>query len=83
MIISRLLNRLPTVSFAGFDVALMQFGWYRRLCGGLYVKMQGRWYGCSPIIVLGDGSRVLRRCDAHGGSFHETFNGIEKLEEHA
>jgi hypothetical protein len=83
MIISRLMDRVPRVNFDAVDAALTQIGWYRMLCGGLYVKMQGRWYGASTIIVLGDGSRILRRCDCGGGSFHETFNGIEKLEEHA
>lgn len=83
MIISRLLNRLPRVNFSALDHLLTQIGWYRMLCGGMYVKMQGRWHGASTLIVLGDGSRILRRADAGGGSFHESFNGIQKLEEHS
>lgn len=80
---NRLGSRLPSFSFEALDERLTQLWFYRALCGGLYVKMQGRWYGATPFLVLGDGSRILRRCDCGGGSFHETFNGIQKLEEHA
>jgi hypothetical protein len=83
MIISRLMNRVPRLNFAAVDAALTQIGVYRRLCGGVYVKMQGRWYGATTIIVLDDGSRVLRRDDCGGGFFHETLNAIQQLEDHS
>jgi hypothetical protein len=79
--ILRILNRLP--SPVSVDNALTQLWAYRALCGGIYVKMQGRWHGAYVLLVLGDGTRILRRDDYGGGSFHETFNGIQALEEHA
>ena len=65
-----------------FD-ALAQLKLFRILFGGHWVKMQGHWYECAPMLVLHDGSRVLRRLDDGGGSFHETFNGIEAIEEYS
>lgn len=78
----RLFSRLPRLNFEAIDHLLTQVYAYRVLVGGIFVKMEGSWYGAHPIIVLGDGSRILRREDNGGGSFHETFNGIQQLEEH-
>jgi len=77
----RLRNRLPHISFQAVDAALMQLKPYRAICGGIYVRMASRWYRALALQTLGDGSRILRRCDKAGGSFHETFNGIQRLED--
>ena len=81
MILYRLRNRLPRISFEAIDEALTQLRFYRAMSGGLYVKMDNRWYGATIFLILGDGSRILRRCDDAGGSFHETFMGIQQLED--
>lgn len=84
MILFRLFSRLPRprMNFVAIDDMLTQLRVYRFLCGGLFVKMDGRWQGVIVAIVLADGSRVFRLDDGSPGSFHETFNGIQQLEDH-
>lgn len=82
MIFYRLIDRLPRPpSMASIDASLTQYRWYRRLCAGVYVKIQGRWYGAMAVLTLADGSRVLR-CEGSSVSFHETNNCVQQLEEH-
>lgn len=79
MNIVRFFNRLNFIESA--DQKLTQVKLYRYICGGIYVKMAGVWYGASAVMTLGDKSRILR-LDGQTESFHETYNGIESLEEH-
>lgn len=82
MIFYRLLDRKPRPSsMAGVDRALTQYRWYRVLCGGLYVKIDGRWHGAVALLTLADGTQVLR-CEGNTASFHETHNSIQQLEDH-
>jgi hypothetical protein len=83
VIIHRLCHRLPRLNFRAIDAALTQLYFYRALCGGIFVKMNGRWHGAVVLMTLGDGSRILRQCGRSGSSFHETFNGIQQLEDHS
>lgn len=84
----RLARRLPDLSrlsMVEFDRMAIQFKLYRLLCGGIFVRMNGVWHGCTICRVLQDGTRILTRDGGPQGccrdSFHETFNGIERLED--
>lgn len=81
--ITRLARLARGFSFEALDDALTQMYWYRVLSGGLFVRMQDHWYAVMTMMVLGDGTRVFRRYDEGGGSFHETFNGIQQFEDHS
>lgn len=81
MNIYRLRDRLPRITLGTIDDALTQLRFYRAILGGLHVKMDNHWYRATTLLILGDGSRILRRCDDAGGSFHETFMGIQQLED--
>lgn len=61
--------------------AIEQFKLGRILLGGMYVKMNGRWHSCNVTLVFDDGSRVLCRDDSPSTSFHESFMGVQALEE--
>lgn len=81
----RIMRRLPDITMVELDQLLIQFKLYRWLCGGIFVRMNGTWYGCSICRVCADGTRILTRDGGPRGcctdSFHETYNGIELLED--
>ncbi len=56
---------------------LSRFKLYRRLTGGVWVKLKGRWHKVQVICKATDGTRFFR---AETSYFHETYLGIQGLE---
>ncbi len=52
----------------------------RALYGGIYVSMDGHWMPVDVMMVCDDGTRIFRT-QYSGCSFHETFLGIDAIQE--
>ena len=56
------------MNFESLDEKLTQFWVYRRLAGGTYAKLAGRWHSCSIFMTMNDGTYALK---VGSSSFHE------------
>lgn len=86
MTFNRLVTRLQRLAVVHLspsraDAKFTQYQWYRRACGGMYVKIYGRWRPAEVVLYMKDKTRVIQITDKNSyDTMHETFAGIEFIE---